>query len=137
MRNIFVNNKNVLYWQIIALILVSFFMYVGTIGLRQIANKMAENPDNIINGCMYYNGYRISKYDTKIYKLIIDGYNEDSSRIYVFNSKIPDNYRKYIFEYIEENPNICHEVSYIKINLLFYNRIFLYDFHGDYQPNLN
>lgn len=98
MSNIFVNEKNVLYWQIIALILVSFFMYMRTIGLRQIASKMSENPDNIINGCMYYNGYRISKYDTKIYNLIIDGCNEDSGSIYVFDSRISDNHRKYIFE---------------------------------------
>lgn len=31
-----------------------FYMYMGFYGIYQIADKLAENPDNIIKSCMYY-----------------------------------------------------------------------------------
>lgn len=128
-----VKNKMAFFWYILPVFLVIFFMYMGTLGFRQIASKMAENPDNLIEGCMYYNGYHISKYNTKNYHFIIDGYRENSGSAYLFNSNISESHRKHIFEYVEKNQNKCHKVSYIRINLLFYNRVFLYDFHGNYQ----
>lgn len=131
-----VNNKIAFFWYILPVFLVIFFMYMGTLGFRQIASKMAENPNNLIRGCMYYNGYHTSKYNTKNYHFIIDGYRENSGSMHLFNSKIPENHLGSILEYIEKNQNICHEVSYIRINLFFYNKVFLYDFHGNYQSKI-
>lgn len=52
-------------------------------GFGQIADKKAQNPDNLIKRCMYYGGYRKDKHNDYFYYFIIEkklAINTDSFR---------------------------------------------------------
>lgn len=49
-----------------------FGFYMAVWGFGQIADKKAENPDNLIRGCMYYSGYRKDKHNYYFYYFAIE-----------------------------------------------------------------
>lgn len=59
-----------------------FGFYMAVWGFGQIADKKAKNPDNLIRGCMYYDGTSKTKSGGEYHHLIIDGIASDTFKAY-------------------------------------------------------
>lgn len=96
------------------------FQYFGASKYK--AATLAKNNENIKNGCAYYVN------NTKTLIIKIDDY---SSEYQSFNIKnVPfDKKSKLFYEHLIENKdsNICYPVKYLKVNILFTHKYFLYD----------
>lgn len=114
-------------------LLFGFYMVVW--GFGQMADKKAQNPENLISGCMYYDGTTRTKHGDKYHHLIIDDTKTDTLKAYTskFNQHIKTKGFNHIGEfddYIENNKRYCHKISYIKLDFFLFNKVFVYDYHG-------
>ena len=125
--------------------IIFFLIYLGLFmkiwGYHLIADKLAEDPSNFKQGCMYYESTFIDKkINMKILTVSIDGYK--SEHIHIFSNSFPRNkgwkgkvYRNLI-DYIEEHRKDCHPVEYIEFPLLIGREIFIYNYLGDFGKNI-
>lgn len=122
------------------LIGLGFFILISYINLfyfEKIANEKAQNPDNLIAGCMYYERLHRDKHDFVYISFNID-------RKYYSNTlkSTPTPFYDYVrnigFDNFEEFKNfissngrdVCYQVSYIKLDYIVFKRIFIYQYHG-------
>lgn len=93
-----------------------FGFYMAVWGFGQIADRKAQNPDNLIKGCMYYYGYRRDKHNDYFYYFSIEKNNFLK--------------REEFYNFIKKDSSQCHLVSYIKLDFILFKKIFVYDYHG-------
>ncbi|MCH1781636.1 hypothetical protein [Psychrobacter glaciei] len=111
-------------------------------GYRLIADKLAEDPSNFKQGCMYYESTFIDKkINMKILTVSIDGYK--SEHIHIFANSFPSNknwkgktYKRFI-DYIEAHRRDCHPVEYIEFPLLIGREIYIYNYLGDFGNTIS
>lgn len=98
-----------------------FGFYMAVWGFGQIADRKAQNPDNLIKGCMYYYGYRRDKHNDYFYYFSIEKNNFLK--------------REEFYNFIKKDSSQCHLVSYIKLDFILFKKIFVYDYHGTIDDN--
>ncbi|WP_352259861.1 hypothetical protein [Psychrobacter sp. TB55-MNA-CIBAN-0194] len=111
-------------------------------GYRLIADKLAEDPSNFKQGCMYYESTFIDKkINMKILTLSIDGYKKED--IHIFSRSFRGNqdwegekYEEFI-DYIEAHRRDCHPVEYIEFPLLIGREIYIYNYLGDFGNTIS
>ncbi len=104
-------------------------------GFGQIADKKAQNPDNLIKGCMYYYGYRRDKHNDYFYYFLIE--KKLTVNTYLFRGEFffnveKNNFlkREEFYNFIKKDSSQCYLVSYIKLDFILFKKIFVYDYHG-------
>lgn len=125
---------------LIAGIPLIFGFYMSVWGFGQIADRKAENPDNLIRGCMYYDGTSKTKSGGEYHHLLIDSIKSDTFRAYThkFNSHIKIKGFNNIGgfdDYVKNNKKKCFLVSYIKLDYILFQKVFVYDYHGISDDN--
>lgn len=123
-----------IYYCLFVLLLL-FLFYMLVFGFEEIANKKAKNPDNLVQGCMYYSGSRKDKHDFEFVYLTIDGYTTEHIRIYtryfrenLRNSKIKLN--DFHANLKKGGSETCHLVRYIDLDYVVFRRIYIYQYLG-------
>lgn len=117
---------------ILFLIFFSIFMYMEAVGFEKIADKKSTNPKYMIKGCLFYVKSKSDKYGYEILILNVDGYKRENRRIYSRSSNAYANKIKFE-EYIKNNPNTCHSVGYVKVNLILTSKIYIYEYYGNFS----
>lgn len=129
--------EKVFYCLFVLLLLFLFYMLV--FGFEEIANKKAKNPDNLVQGCMYYSGSRKDKHDFEFVYFTIDGYSTEGVKMYtryffenLRNSKVKiDDFEANLKKGGDET---CHLVRYIDLDYVVFRRIYIYQYLGE-QPS--
>ena len=125
---------------IIITLLCGYFIF-EVWGVRYIAERKAEKPNNIKEGCLYLRSSYTDTSKMKILRLTIDGHKVESHR--TFSGNMPYGYkwngqqRDEFYQYLEYNKEKCHPIQYVDINLLITRKIFIYDYLGDFKPTTN
>ena len=126
--------------------IIFFLIYLGLFmkiwGFNMIADKLAEDPSNFKQGCMYYESTFIDKkINMKILTVSIDGYK--GKDIHIFASSFPRNkswkgktYKMFI-DYVEAHRRDCHPVEYIEFPLLIGREIYIYNYLGDFGNTMS
>lgn len=118
-----------------------FGFYMSIWGFGQIADKKAQNPDNLIRGCMYYNGYRKDKHNHESFYFRIE--KEIAISDDLFRGGYYDNIKKSFlhidefYNYAKLDQKKCFLVSYIKLDYILFQKFFVYDYHGTKSDNHN
>lgn len=119
---------------------LSFFaliLYIDIFYFEKIANEKAKNPNNLINGCMYYEKLNLTKHNS-----IYVSFNIDNKYYSNTLKSIPKPFYEYVrkigFNNIDDFKNfissnghyVCYQVSYIKLDYIVFKKIFIYKYHG-------
>ena len=126
--------------------IIFFLIYLGLFmkiwGFNMVTDKLAEDPSNFKQGCMYYESTFIDKkINMKILTVSIDGYK--GKDIYIFASSFPRNKNwkgkdyKAFDSFLETEKNKCHPIEYIEIPLLIGRKIFIYNYLGDFGNTMS
>lgn len=117
--------------------LFALISYIHLFYFEKIANEKAKNPDNLINGCMYYEKLNLTKQNS-----IYISFNIDNK----YYSNTLKSMKKPFYEYVRSvgfdnfddfqnfissnGRDVCYQVSYIKLDYMVFKRIFIYQYHG-------
>lgn len=117
--------------------LFTLILYIDIFYFEKIANEKAKNPDNLINGCMYYEKLNLTKQNSIYISFNID------NRYYSNTLKsIPTSFYEHVrsvgFDNFDDFQNfissngrdVCYQVSYIKLDYIVFKKIFIYKYHG-------
>ena len=125
--------------------IIFFLIYLGLFmkiwGYRLLADKLAEDPSNFKQGCMYYESTFIDKkINMKILTLSIDGYRKEDIHVFARSFRRNQNweggeYEEFI-DYVEAHKKDCHPVEYIEFPLLIGREIFIYNYLGDFGKTI-
>lgn len=102
-----------------------FTAFMMSYGLQDIANNKAKNPHNLLEDCMYYVDISKDRYNRDV--LIVQIHNKEYRDVDIYansNFGFPKEYR----EFILANKESCHNIKYISINLLLFNKIYVYSY---------
>lgn len=118
-----------------------FGFYMAVWGFGQIADKKAENPENLIRGCMYFHSKIVDKTNHTRINFYVDGVFGSTLKSIqkVFYSNIKNQGFESFSDFksfISSNgSDVCYEVSYVKLDLLIFKKVFIYDYHGIKSDN--
>ena len=112
------------------LMFFSVFMYMEAVGIEKIADKRASDPKQVIRGCLSYIKSRKDRVVDEVLIFKLDGKKVENSRLYARNSNAYANRVKFE-KYVKDNPNICHPVGYVKVNLILTSKIYIYEYYGN------
>lgn len=140
-KQAFSNKKIDIFIKISILFTLIIYGYMGAFGFHQIADKEAQNPNNLIDGCMYYVRSYKDKSNNDVIVLKIDNKVDEH---YMFYSR--DFYKKnfpnkpqiehQFNQYVKKNSTICHPIRYVKLDFIIDSKIFVYHYLGNFQiPN--
>lgn len=117
--------------------LFALILYINVFYFEKIANEKAKNPNNLINGCMYYEKLNLNNQNS-----IYVSFNIDKKYYSNTLKSIPTSFYEHVrsvgFDNFDDFQNfissngydVCHQVSYIKLDYIVFKRIFIYQYHG-------
>lgn len=118
----------------LVLILVIIYLpvkfFIELYWLEEYAYKKSKYNDNTLSGCVYVTSMFHDKHGTEHYGFQMNKESFSTTKG-VTSKRFPFNAKQRIFyQDIKDKKYPCYPVKYIKVEFLFYKRIFLYDYIG-------